>query len=109
MSSDESCANEEMLLDNIYKKSHAETFNFDDGMVSAIHAGRHQGAKSRDLAKLWRIDEHMARQTLDIITQREVMTDNSKLSCNFSTNDRTLRYKHLKGYFIWIPCLLQAK
>ncbi len=40
-----------------------------------------------------------AKETLDITSQKEVRTDNPKLSRNFGTNDRTLRYKHLKGYF----------
>ena len=99
VSSDESCANEEMLLDNIFKKTQEGTFNPDEIMLSDVHAGRNQGVKAKDLAKLWRIDVDKARQTLDITSQREVRTDNPKLSRNFSTNDRTLRYKHLKEYF----------
>jgi hypothetical protein len=99
VSSGESCINEDVLLDTIFKKSNEGTFNADDIMVSAVHAGRHQGVKFKDLEKLWRIDEHTAKKTLDITSQKEVMTDNPKLSRNFSTNDRTLRYKHLKEYF----------
>ena len=68
-------------------------------MVSAVHAGRRQGVNAKKLAKLWCVDEHTTDKTLDITSQREVRTDNPKLSCNFSTNDRTLRYKHLKEYF----------
>ena len=67
--------------------------------MSAIHAGRHQGVKAKDLAKMWRIDENTAKKTLAITSQRSVRTDNPKLSRNFSTNDRTLRYKHLNEYF----------
>ena len=45
-------ADEDMLLDKIFKKSNDETFDVDDIMLSAVHAGRHQGVKSKDLAKL---------------------------------------------------------
>jgi hypothetical protein len=96
VSSDESFINEDVLLDTIFKKSNEGTFNADDIVVSAVHAGRHQGVKAKDLAKLWRIDEHTAKKTLDITSRKEVRTDNPKPSRNFSTNDRTLRYKHLK-------------
>ena len=96
---DSSSADEDMLLDKIFKESDDGTFNVDDIMVSAVHAGRHQGVQAKDLAKLWRIDEPTAKKTLDITSQKEVRTDNPKLSRNFSTNDRTLRYKHLKEYF----------
>ena len=45
------------------------------------------------------LDEYTAKKTLDVTSQRSVRTDNPKLSRNFSTNDRTLRYKHLKEHF----------
>ena len=96
---DNSSADEDILLDKIFKKSNDGTFDVDDIMISAIHAGRHQGVKAKELAKLWRISEPTAKKTLDITSQKEVRTDNPKLSRNFSTNDRTLRYKHLKEYF----------
>ena len=90
---------EAILLNNIIKESNDGTFNLDDIMVNAVHAGRHQGVNAKDLAKIWRIDENTAKKTLDITSQRCVRKDNPKLSRNFSTNDRTLRYKHLKEYF----------
>ena len=96
---DSSSADEEILLDKIFKQSNDGTFDVDDIMISAVHAGRHHGVKAKHLAKLWRIDEPTAKKTLDITSQREVRTDNPKLSRNFSTNDRTLRYKHLKEHF----------
>ena len=40
-----------------------------------------------------------AKETLDITSQKEVRTDNPKLSRNFSTNDRTQRYKYMKERF----------
>ena len=86
-------------MDKIFKESNEGTFNVDDIMVSAVHAGRHQGVNAKHLAKVWRIDEQTAKKTLNITSQKCVRTDNPKLSRNFSTNDRTLRYKHLKDHF----------
>ena len=68
-------------------------------MISAVHGGRHQRVKPSALAKIWRIDEDTASKTIDITSQRNVRTDNPKLSRNYGTNDRMLRYKHLKHYF----------
>ena len=64
-------------------------------MVSAAHAGTSQGVTS----KIWRIDADTARKTLDITTQKIIRKDNPKISRNYGTNDRMLRYKHLKEYF----------
>ena len=63
---DSSSAEEDMLLDKIFRESNAGTFTVDDIMVSAVHAGRHQGVQAKDLTKLWRIDEPTAKKTLDI-------------------------------------------
>ena len=68
-------------------------------MASAVHVERHQGVTAKHLAKIWRIDENVAKRTLDVTSQRSVRTDNPKLSRNYTTNDRMLRYKHLKEYF----------
>ena len=99
MSIDDHIADDNVLLDKIFKESNDGTLDVDNIMMSAVHAGRHQGVKAKHLAKIWRIDEDMAKKTLDITSQRSVRTDNPKLSRNFSTNDRTLRYKHLKDHF----------
>ena len=90
---------EHLDIDEIYDKSMNNQLNLDDLMVSAVHGGRHQGIKPSDLAKLWRIDEDTAAKTIDITSQRSVRTDNPKLSRNYGTNDRMLRYKHLKHHF----------
>ena len=68
-------------------------------MASAMHAGKYKGIKPAHLSKIWRIDTDTARKTLDITSQRNVRKDNPKLSRNYGTNDRMLRYKHLKDYF----------
>ena len=87
------------LLEKIHIESMEGYLNLDKIMVSAIQKGRHKGVDTNHLAKIWRIDEAIANKTIDITTQRSVRTDNPKLSRNYSTNDRMLRYKHLKEYF----------
>ena len=73
--------------------------DLDDMMVSAVHVGRHEGTKPSDLTKLWRIDADTASKTIVINSQMCVLKDNPKLSYNYGTNYRMLRYKHLKEYF----------
>ena len=85
--------------DDIYNMVLNKEIDLDDIMVSAVHGGRHQGVKPSELAKLWRIDADTASKTIDITSQRSVMTNTPTLSRNYGTNDRMLRYKHLKEYF----------
>ena len=66
MSTDESSADEDVLLDAMLKESYEGTLNAYDIMVSTVHAGSHQCVKAKDLAKLWRIDERTAKKTLYI-------------------------------------------
>jgi hypothetical protein len=85
--------------DEIYDMMLNKEIDLDDIMVSAVHGGRHQGVKPSELAKLWRIDADTASKTIDITSQRSVRTNTPTLSRNYGTNDRMLRYKHLKEYF----------
>ena len=48
---DESTVDEDVLLNTIFQGSNEGTFNIDDIMVSAIHAGRHQGVKAKRFGK----------------------------------------------------------
>ena len=84
---------------DLAKQSLLKMLDLDDLMVSAVHGGRHKGVTPSELAKLWRIDVNTASKTIDITSQRSVRTSNPKLSRNYGTNDRMLRYKHLKQYF----------
>ena len=81
---------------DLAKQSLLKMLDLDDLMVSAVHGGRHKGVTPSELAKLWRIDVNTASKTIDITSQRSVRTSNPKLSRNYGTNDRMLRYKHLK-------------
>ena len=91
--------NEDSFLDDLFQKSLKGELDIDDIMVCAMHAGKYDGIKPEHLSKIWRIDMDTARKTLDITSQRSVRKDNPKLSRNYGTNDRMLRYKHLKDYF----------
>ena len=91
--------NDDALLDHIYVDSVEGSINLDEIMVSAVQKGRHKGVDPVHLAKIWRIDEDIAKKTIDITTQRSVRKDYLMVSRNYGTNDRMLRYKHLKEYF----------
>jgi hypothetical protein len=91
-------------LDKIHIDSIEGYLNLDGIIVSAIQKGRHKDVEPNYLAKIWRIDKAITKKTIDITTQRSVRTDNPKLSRNYGTNDRMLRYKHLKEYYGYALC-----
>ena len=86
-------------LDEIYEKSTKGEINLDEILASAAHARRTQGMDAAHLSKVWRISLDQAERTLDITTQTSVRTDDPKLSRNYGTNDRMLRYKRIHEYF----------
>ena len=90
---------DKVIFDDLYLKSKKNEFDPDTIMVSAAHGGTSQGVKASHLSKIWRIDADTAKKTIDITTQKSIRKDNPKLSRNYGTNDRMLRYKHLKEYF----------
>jgi hypothetical protein len=87
------------LLDRIYDGSMKGEIDLDEFLVSASHARRTQGVDATHLSKTWRISLDAAERTLGITTQTSVRTDNPKLSRNYGTNDRMLRYKRIHEYF----------
>ena len=88
-----------MLLDDFYKDMSTEDRDPDGILVSASRDERHQGVKTEHLSNVCRIDIDQAKDTLDITTQNSVRTDNPKLSSNYRTNDRMLRYKRINENF----------
>ena len=70
ISPDYMCDDEEALLDKIFEEPKVGTLDLDDIMVSAVHAGRHQGVNAKRLATIWRIDENTATRTLDATEER---------------------------------------
>ena len=67
----------------------------DNFLVRASHARRSQGVDAVHLSKVWKISLDVAEQTLGITTQTSIHTDDPKLSRNYGTNDRMLRYKRI--------------
>ena len=51
------------------------------------------------LSKIWKIDLESAKRTLDITTQHSKRVENPKMSRNYATGDRMLRYKRIHLYF----------
>ena len=90
---------ENALIDQLFDDVINRDYNLDDIMVSAMHADKAKGVNAEHLSKVWRIDVESAKRTLNITSQRCVRQDNPKLSRNYSTGDRMLRYKHLNEYF----------
>jgi transposase InsO family protein len=97
--SDDSSLGSEQLLDDLFEKSMRGDIDLDEIMVSASHAAKAKGIDAHHLSKTWRINLDSAQQTLDVTTQSNVRKDNPTLSRNYGTNDRMLRYKHIKEYF----------
>ena len=61
--------------------------------VCATHAEKPKGVTSELLKNIWRIDDSTVKRTIEITTQLNRQDVNSKLSQNFGTNDRMLRYR----------------
>ena len=68
-------------------------------MASATHGIYGRGIMAKHLFKIWKIDHDTAQQTLNITSQHNTWKDNPKLSHNYGTNDRMLRYKRIHEYF----------
>lgn len=67
--------------------------------VSAVSVGGNIGIKAEDLAKVFRVDLKTAKQTLLNTTQYLKRSKNPSLHRRYSSNDRMLRYTHLREYF----------
>ena len=76
----------EVLLDNL--------------MASTAHAGKSRGVDLKHLSKIWRISHEDAQSTIDVTIQTSIQTDDPVLSRNSSTNDRMLRNKRIKDFFL---------
>ena len=92
-------SNDKQLLDELFEYVTEGTVNLDEMMVSAAHGGKSKGINAAHLAKIWQIDLDLAEKTLGITTQNSQRTDDPKLSRNYGTNDRMLRYKRIREHF----------
>ena len=69
-------------------------------MVSATHAGATKGVNPSHLSKIWKISQETAERTLEVVTQHNMRAHDPKLSRNYGTNDRMLRYKRINSFFV---------
>ena len=67
--------------------------------ISALSSTKPTGVTPKELSKIFRIDEDRARRTINSTTQRLRRSKNPTLSRRYSTNDRTLRYRHVNELF----------
>ncbi len=67
--------------------------------LAAVTAGRSRGVSDEHLAKVWMIPHDEAARTLQVTSQRLRTDIDSSLSRNSETNDRTVRYRHIKSCF----------
>ena len=77
--------------------------------ADAAHAEKPKGVSADLLQKIWRIDNDTAKRTIGKTTQLNRQDANSKLSRNFGTNDRMLRYRRLKSFFFTDTFFVTAK
>ena len=70
-----------------------------DAIIGAASRTKPNGITPERLAKVFRIDEATAKQTLQVTTQAIRRTENPTLERQFTTNDRKLRYRRIKDHF----------
>ena len=67
--------------------------------ISAVSMGPVNGISPEELSKVFRIDLGTAKRTLRNTTQHLKRSKNLTLHRRYRTNDRMLRYQHLREYF----------
>ena len=100
--SDSGDEDENQALDDFYNRVTRGEIDLNTIMASATHAEKSKGVDPAHLSKIWKIDLKMAERTLNVVSQFSKRTDNPKLSRNYDTNDRMLRYRWFTEYFLWI-------
>ena len=96
--SDSDDEDENRDLDDLYDRVTRGEIDLDTIMVSSTHAGKSTGVDPAHLSKIWKIDLKTAERTLDVVSQYSKRTDDPKLSRNYGTNDRMLRYRRIAEY-----------
>ena len=81
----------------------------DDLFVSSTSANPSRGVDAKHLAKIWRIDLEKAEKTIELTTQRLSRSEGNRLSRNYGTSDRMLRYRRIDTYFFMDTFLATKK
>ena len=84
---------------NLFVASAPSAFASAFSTLAAVTAGRAKGVSAEHLAKVWMIPHEEAARTLKVTSQRLRTDIDSSLSRNFGTNDRAVRYRHIKSCF----------
>ena len=72
---------------------------FDEIAANADHAKSWKGISVEHLSNVWHIDLESAQNTMIIKINIGLMKDNNKLTSDFGTGDRMLRYKSISEFF----------
>ena len=98
-SESDSDEDEDQALEYLYESITQGVIYLDIIMVSAAHAGKSKGVDPYHLSKIRNIDLKTAERTFEVVSQNNKQTENTKLSRNYVTNDKILRYKRIAEYF----------
>lgn len=75
------------------------TLDLDSYMTSATHVRARRNITPEHLSKVWHIDHKTAKRTLDVTTQRNSCPVETKLTRNYTSNDKMLRYTRIHDHF----------
>ena len=67
--------------------------------IKAVQMDKPKGVNAEILSKVFRIDLATAKRTLKVTSQRLKRSKHPSLHRRYGTNDRMLRYKHIRQYF----------
>ena len=72
-----------------------------DDLESEVSAavGRAKDVTPERLSKIWLIDIDTAKRTIDLTSQHVKHEGSDHLKCQYSTNNRMLRYKRIRTHF----------
>ena len=91
---------EDTVFDLLQNGTLEGTIDLDEVFALAMHGYKERGSTDPiHLFKIWKIKPEVAKHTIDVTTQKRKRKSNPKLSRNYKTNDRMLRYKRINQYF----------
>ena len=96
-------------IDGVVQAITEDDMSLDQFMASAAHARPTKTISPEHLSKVWKIDLRTAKNTLGVTSQHSPRPTYPKLSRNYTTNDRMLRYKRIDEYFFMDTFLATRK
>ena len=67
--------------------------------AARMEANKGRGVNPEHLSKIWRISHEDAKRTIKTTSQYKIRTQDPKLSRNYGTGDRSLRYTRINTHF----------